>query len=123
MDQISIKIRRLREFRNYSQDYLAESLNVSQQTYSRLERQASKMTLQRLQKIAEILECDLTKLLLLPVSTFEEEICYESVDKARPMAKIQVPNINLRDRIESLEQDLQDLKLHLRAPRKNQSYL
>ncbi|RZL20095.1 MAG: XRE family transcriptional regulator [Pedobacter sp.] len=51
-------IRKLREFRNYTQDYLAAKLNISQNAYSKIELGYSRLTLERLFQIAHVLELD-----------------------------------------------------------------
>ena len=53
---ITQKIRRLRELRNYRQEYMAEQLGISQNAYSRLETGETKLDVERLRKIAEVLE-------------------------------------------------------------------
>jgi len=55
-------IRKVREFRNYTQDYLAAKLKISQNAYSKIELGYSNITLNRLIEIAEILEIDLADL-------------------------------------------------------------
>jgi len=52
-------IRKIREFRNYTQDYLAVKLHISQNAYSKIELGYSSITLTRLIHISEILEVDL----------------------------------------------------------------
>src|ERR1700710_2652240 len=49
------KLRLFREFRNYSQEYIAEKLGITQNTYSRIENNQTKMTAERLEKLAIIL--------------------------------------------------------------------
>lgn len=56
-------IRKIREFRNYTQDYLAAKLRISQNAYSKIELGYSSITLNRLVEIADILEIDLTDLI------------------------------------------------------------
>jgi transcriptional regulator with XRE-family HTH domain len=56
-------IRKIREFRNYTQDYLAAKLNISQNAYSKIELGYSSITLTRLVEVAEILEVDLADLI------------------------------------------------------------
>ena len=53
---IGEKIRRVRESKDFSQEYIATNLNISSQAYSKIERGETKMDLDRLQKIADILE-------------------------------------------------------------------
>ena len=49
------KLRLLREFRNYSQEYIAEKLGITQHAYSRIENNQTKLTAERLEKLAVIL--------------------------------------------------------------------
>lgn len=49
------KLRLLREFRNYSQEYIAEKLGITQHAYSRLENNQTKLTAERLERLASIL--------------------------------------------------------------------
>jgi transcriptional regulator with XRE-family HTH domain len=56
-------IRKIREFRNYTQDYLAAKLKISQNAYSKIELGYSSITINRLVEIAEILEVDLVDII------------------------------------------------------------
>jgi transcriptional regulator with XRE-family HTH domain len=67
---IITNIRKIREFRDYTQDYLAAKLNISQNAYSKIELGYSSITVARLVQIAELLEVDLAAL----VSANSEEI-------------------------------------------------
>jgi transcriptional regulator with XRE-family HTH domain len=61
---IGTNIRNARLFRNYSQDYLAYKLKISQNAYSKVELGYTKITLERFIKIAEILEVDINDLFI-----------------------------------------------------------
>jgi transcriptional regulator with XRE-family HTH domain len=54
--KVAANIRKIREVRNYTQEYLAAKLNISQNAYSKIELGYTKMTVDRLFHIAEILE-------------------------------------------------------------------
>nr|WP_321221610.1 helix-turn-helix domain-containing protein [uncultured Psychroserpens sp.] len=56
---IGDRIKRVREIKGYSQEYLADSLNISQSAYSDLENNKTKLGLNRLQKIADALDTDI----------------------------------------------------------------
>jgi len=58
-------IRKIREYRDYTQDYLAAKLKISQNAYSKIELGYSKLTLERLFQIASIIDVDVTHLLTL----------------------------------------------------------
>lgn len=57
------KIRHLRELRRLRDEDMAERLGISQSTYSRLEKGEIKLDVERLRKIAEILEVPVEDLL------------------------------------------------------------
>ena len=54
--KIGANIRRIREFRGYKQDYVANKLEMSQQNYSKIERGETDFTDEKLEQIADVLE-------------------------------------------------------------------
>ena len=60
---IGNNIKVIRELRDYTQDYMADKLDMSQGNYSRIEKGAVVPNIDRLQSIADILEVDLSALL------------------------------------------------------------
>ncbi|WP_233268910.1 helix-turn-helix domain-containing protein [Mucilaginibacter lacusdianchii] len=60
---VAINIRKVREYRNYTQEYLAMKLDISQNAYSKIELGYTKITLERIFQIASILNVDLVDLL------------------------------------------------------------
>lgn len=56
-------IRKTREFRNYTQDYLAAKLGISQNAYSKIELGYSRLTLERLFQISTVLEVEVMQLI------------------------------------------------------------
>lgn len=50
------KIKKLRELKNFTQEYMATNLQISQNTYSRIENENVKISTDRLKEIASILE-------------------------------------------------------------------
>lgn len=66
MDNIAHTIRRVREERNYTQEYMASQLGISTKSYSNLENNIHRLTLDRLHRIAEVLDVPLTRLLEAP---------------------------------------------------------
>ncbi|SMO62307.1 helix-turn-helix domain-containing protein [Solitalea koreensis] len=53
------KIRQIRESKNYSQEYMALKLGISQNAYSKTELGHTTITLERLYEIAKILELNI----------------------------------------------------------------
>jgi transcriptional regulator with XRE-family HTH domain len=60
---IAANIRSKREYRNYTQEYLAVKLSISQNAYSKIELGYTKITVERLFQIAAILEIDVAELI------------------------------------------------------------
>lgn len=55
---VALNIRKNREQQHYTQEYLAAKLHISQNAYSKIELGYTKITLERLFQIAEILGID-----------------------------------------------------------------
>jgi len=53
---VAVNIRKIRESKDYTQDYLAVKLSISQNAYSKIELGYTKITVERLFQIASILE-------------------------------------------------------------------
>jgi transcriptional regulator with XRE-family HTH domain len=64
MEMVVEKIRDIRKKKGYSHEYMAHLLDMSQPAYSKIENSETKLSVERLFKIAEILET--------PVETFLE---------------------------------------------------
>lgn len=60
---IAANIRNTRESLNYTQEYLAAKLGISQNAYSKIELGYTKITVERLFQIAAILEADVHELI------------------------------------------------------------
>jgi transcriptional regulator with XRE-family HTH domain len=67
---VAATIRKKREHKNYTQEYLALKLNISQNAYSKIELGYTKITLERLFEIADILEIDVIDLITTDRSDF-----------------------------------------------------
>lgn len=62
------KIKKLRELKNYTQQYMSEQLDLSLSGYGKIERNETDISLSRLEKIASVLGVDMNTIL-----TFEEK--------------------------------------------------
>jgi len=71
-------IRKIRAQKNYTQDYLAAKLSISQNACSKIELGYSKLTLNRLFEIASILEVDAVQLINLDNDDFAHEVAATS---------------------------------------------
>ncbi|MDR2204605.1 MAG: helix-turn-helix transcriptional regulator [Flavobacteriaceae bacterium] len=63
MNNVGTNIRKIRERKGYSQESMASELGINQSTYGKLERDASKLSLDRLETIAKFLHEDLGEIL------------------------------------------------------------
>jgi transcriptional regulator with XRE-family HTH domain len=64
-DKAELRIRSFREAKGYTQEYMAEMLDICQSTYANLESGKSSLSIERLLEIAAILELDFHQLLVL----------------------------------------------------------
>jgi transcriptional regulator with XRE-family HTH domain len=55
---IGNKIRKLRDIKEYSQEYMAQKMGITASAYSKIERDETDITFNRLEEIAKILEVD-----------------------------------------------------------------
>ena len=63
MEKVINKIRDIRKDKGYSHEYMAHLLDISQVAYSKIEKNETKLTVERLFKIAEILEAKIEDIL------------------------------------------------------------
>lgn len=68
MNEVGTKIRKLRELKDYTQEYMASSLGITQSTYAKIEKNETPISLSRLDEIAKVLEID-----PLNILTFDKE--------------------------------------------------
>lgn len=71
--KVGQRIKKLRELRNYSQKYMAEQLEITQQNYSKMEMDEVDFPISRLAKIAEALHMRPADIL-----TFDEQAIFNS---------------------------------------------
>ncbi len=64
-------IRKIRGLRDYSQEYMGQKLGISARGYGGIETGETPLTMERLEKIAEILEVDVPQLL-----SFDEKMLF-----------------------------------------------
>lgn len=60
---VNEKIKKLREAKEWSQEQMAEKMNMSLNGYARIERGETKLHLDKLQQIAQILDIDVVNLI------------------------------------------------------------
>ena len=73
MNRITSNVKRIREQKDYSQDYMAVNMGISQSKYSRIESGEAKFSMIDLQKIADLLETDISEFLDAPKITIQNQ--------------------------------------------------
>ena len=68
-DAIAKNIRKHRELKGFSQEYMAHQLNVNQSTYAKMENSSTKITIDKLFSVAKLLEADVSEILDLKNQT------------------------------------------------------
>jgi transcriptional regulator with XRE-family HTH domain len=63
MEKVTRKIKRLRENSNFTQEYMAKELNISQPAYAQLENGNTAITNKKISEIAKVLNVNMAKLL------------------------------------------------------------
>lgn len=113
-------IRRLREFRNLTQEYMAVRLNIGSTAYGNIERNDTKrLTIERLMQIAEVLDVHFTEFFNeqppeqrqlkkgLPEKDLQDLLAYFRQDKLLMKEMV----VSLRDSVQKLDQLMNE---HLR---------
>lgn len=92
MNKIGLTIRKIRELKNYTQSYMSEHLNMSLSGYSKIERDESEVSVNRLIQIAVILDVDIQSILNFNQNTFFSS-------DSRNNSKIVLSNNNLSEKL------------------------
>jgi transcriptional regulator with XRE-family HTH domain len=62
---IGSNIKKISELKNFNQNYVATALGISQKSYSNIEKSKNKITIELIQKIAEVLNVSFSKIVEL----------------------------------------------------------
>mgnify|MGYP001614139882 FL=1 len=103
---IGEKIRKAREFKDVSQQYLADQLNISQKQLSRIENDHVSPTFETLEKICESLDIKLHELLQL-----NESMVFNSYTQHQRGGEFAAYNNTDVKQIEALYKQLIDLSI------------
>ena len=111
---IGFNIKRIREQKGYSQEFMSSQLSISQATYARMESQEIKISIDRLQKIADILEVDILSLLDYSKLTIQNQTNNEGAYGNGYVENLYVENKEtLKKLIQTLENENQYLKTEM----------
>lgn len=115
MKGIGEKIRKIRNLRGYSQEYMGARLKMSQNNYSRIELDQINLTLNTLTEIANVLDIGVQEIL-----SFNETGLFKIADTRRPETSYptQPPIVSmLQEEIVSLREDKRRLMTLLEKQR------
>ena len=98
-----IKIKKIRELKNYSQEYVADKLGLSTRAYSKIETGETQLTINRLNELSEIFEVD-----PIEVLGFDDKQIFNNCEQH---GNIGVNHINFPEELmKNYEKHLHDLK-------------
>ncbi len=105
MKVIGEKIRKIRELRGYSQEYVASKLRMSQNNYSRIELEQTKVTLDRLEEIASALEVE-----TMDILNFDDRYVFHSASHNQTGDETKSGIFNYERMINALKEELSYLR-------------
>lgn len=114
--EIKDKIKSIRELKNYTQNYLADQLGISQAAYSKIEKGVTDLSFNKLEEIAVILEVDLEDILHFDSHVYLTRKKTESVHTTPKVNTDLVQNL-YKDKIFLLEKLLNKTDLELKRYR------
>lgn len=103
------KIKKLRELKNYTQQYLAEQLDLSLSGYGKIERNETDISISRLEQIATILGVDINTIL-----SFEEKHIFNMSNKQQANGIVQNQYANQIELIEKIVSQYKEENLYLK---------
>ncbi len=114
MKKLGWKICKLREFRNYTQEFMAAQLQISQRSYSRIEKDLVRIRIDHLNKIADILGIHIQDIL-----SFDEKKLFEApVVPAEPDKLIRLYERILemnKQELEAKDREIESLRRTIRS--------
>lgn len=91
---LGLNIRKIRELKNYSQNYLADKLSISQSSYSDIENNKQTISKESLKAISEILQVSPEM-----IKHFDEKVVFNLCSQS---GNLNTNNINQIEKIEQL---------------------
>ncbi len=111
---INNSIKNIRELKNYTQEYVADRLGMTQAGYSKIEKGISKVSLKKLQEIAAVLEVSMQNIIQFESEQYFEKRAKENVStKSTDYSICQL----LKDKIMLLEKLQHKMDLELKTYR------
>ncbi len=102
---IGNKIKKVRELKNYTQEYMAQRLEMSQAGYSKIENDESDVSFTKLTQISEILEVKLEDLI-----SFDEKYVFNIMNNQIGIKDLNLPSGLSNQERRLFEDQIQQLK-------------
>lgn len=102
---LSLKIRKIREIKGFSQDYVATKMNITQNTYSKIERGETSLTINKLLDICNALEVDIKTLM-----SFDEKMVFTNCTQSGNFGENNTFIFNTIDKVQELYDRIIKLK-------------
>lgn len=113
MLKVGNKIKKLRELKNFTQEYMAQNLNLSSNGYGKIERDEVDVTIGRLEEISKILEVDVFQILNFDEKQIFNVTSQQSQNAYYAYGFVQSPQMN--DAVQTLIMQLQEENKYLRS--------
>lgn len=104
------KIRNYRLLRGLSQQNMADELNLTLAGYSKIERGETELTINRLMRIAAILDFNITDVLSEDKSVMAEPQASYGIELSIAVVKLNNDLCNLKEEINQLKKEVNELK-------------
>ncbi|MCK6649034.1 MAG: helix-turn-helix transcriptional regulator [Bacteroidia bacterium] len=95
--KLGLKIKKVRELKGYSQEYISTQLGITQNSYSKIERGETKLNVNKLMDICKILEIDINTLL-----NFDEKMIFNNCTQSGNFGENNTFVFNTIDKIQEL---------------------
>ena len=109
MIKVGNKIKKLRELKNFTQEYMATSLNLSPNGYGKIERDEVDVTLSRLEEVAKVLDVDIFQIL-----NFDEKHFFNLNNNKNAFGLVQTQHFTNDEGFNLLITQLKEENKHLR---------
>jgi transcriptional regulator with XRE-family HTH domain len=106
LQNIGFKLKTLREFNNYSQEYIAERLSISQAAYSKIESGSTQLGIEYLTKLSELYKLSPNDIL----GWNDKTIINNNCNGVAAASQHVVINIYNEERIKSIESRIDKLE-------------
>lgn len=103
IEQPEIKIKQIRELKNFTQEYVAQKLGLSTRAYSKIETGETQLTINRLNEISKVLGIE-----PMDILGFDEKQVFNN---CKQDGYIGINHINIPDKlVQQYEETIQSLK-------------